>query len=337
MPLVAALNGCFFNAPYYQGEPSDHFDGKHFFNSTPNTRPRNGDLIRWRLTRDPGFWPDYRDVPAGPKPVERTADGDLIVTFINHTTVLIQMDGINILTDPIYSQRCSPLSWAGPMRRRPPGIAFDDLPPIDYVLISHNHYDHLDVPTLKRLRDAHQPVFITGLGNAALLQSEGIDSVVEIDWRESTSIKNDLTIIGTPALHHSIRGVSDKNRSLWLGIVIKSRNGNVFFSGDSGYYDGFKTIGDDYGPFRLALLPIGAYKPRWFMQAFHSSPDEAVKIADDIRSRLSVPIHYGTFPLGDDGESDPLFDLLNALRKEPDAPEFLILSHGHGFRVPRLD
>jgi L-ascorbate metabolism protein UlaG (beta-lactamase superfamily) len=297
-------------APHYRGPQSDHFDGERFQNQ-PGGWPWEDNFLKWQLTRDVGPWREWADAAPGPKPPERVADGRLRYTFINHSTTLIQMDGVNILTDPIWSERCSPVSFAGPRRHRPPGIRFEDLPKIDVVLVSHNHYDHLDLPTLHALVARHDPLIVTPLGNGALMARHGIRRVKELDWWQSS--KEPIPITSVPAQHFSSRGISDRDRNLWSGFVIGGRSGNVYFAGCTGWGNHFAEIGARLGPIRLALLPIGAFLPRWFMRPAHISPAEAVDAHRALNARITVPIHYGTFNLGDDGETEGLEELRRAV------------------------
>ncbi len=228
---------------------------------------------------------------------------DLRVTFVNHATVLLQIAGVNVLTDPIWSRRASPLPFAGPRRRRPPGIRFVDLPPIDLVLISHNHYDHLDLPTLQALARSHAPRFITTLGNAALLQREGIEPVTEMDWWQEQPLPGGLRLTCVPAQHFSARGLCDRCRTLWCGFVLHGRGGPIYFAGDTGWGSHFSEIARRFGPPRLALLPIGSHLPRWFMRPVHLSPAEAVRAHQVLGAQASMAIHFGTFPMADDSSS----------------------------------
>src|SRR5437762_1303468 len=246
---AAAIERAIFAAPRYQGPPSDHFNGQRFFNADPGWQSERS-FLKWMLNRERGRWPSWVDMEPGPKPAERVED--LRVTFINHATTLIQIAGVNILTDPIWSERTSPVSLIGPRRHRPPGIRFDDLPPIDLVLVSHNHYDHLDVPTLLRLQGrAESPShIITPLGNGRLMARFGIRNVTELDWWQR---EGNVTLV--PARHFSARAISDRNRNLWGGFVIHGEKGNVYFAGDTGWGPHFADIGERFAPIRLALLP----------------------------------------------------------------------------------
>jgi L-ascorbate metabolism protein UlaG (beta-lactamase superfamily) len=306
----------------------DHFDGHKFHNLEGPAQHGFLRFVRWQLTRKRGEWNKWTESgPGAPPPVRVNGDG-LRVTFINHATVLIQTAGLNILTDPIWSDRASPFTWAGPKRHRPPGLRFEDLPPIEVVLLSHNHYDHMDIATLIRLKNEHQPQFINGLGNRALLKKHGIVEAIELDWWQKTELSKEVSIACVPAHHCSGRSLSDTNRTLWCGFVIQGPGGNIYFAGDTAVGSHFKQIKDRFGEFRLAILPIGSYLPGWFMHPVHLSPAEAVKVHQLLQPDASVAIHFGTFALGDDGEVQPVRELQKALYNQ--ASNFWILDHGDG-------
>jgi L-ascorbate metabolism protein UlaG (beta-lactamase superfamily) len=324
-----------FSAPRYEGPITNHFNGRKFLNLEPPERKGFIDFLRWQITSRPGRWNKWTDAPFGPVPQPRVKGKDLRVTFVNHATVLIQTDGLNILTDPIWSERASPVSWAGPKRHRPPGIRFEDLPPIDIVLISHNHYDHLNIETLVRLNAEHQPRFVCGLGNRALLNARGILDVIELDWWDAAKVSEEFSVTCVPAKHFSGRGLSDGDATLWCGYVLQGSGGSIYFAGDTGMGSHFVEIKNRFGPFRLALLPIGAYLPSWFMCPVHISPREAVEIHHTLQARVSMAIHFGTFALGDDGELEPALDLRDALGDSTDSDShFWVLEHGEGRDVP---
>jgi len=336
--LIPIAIGCFMIAtPYYKGAQSGHFDGKHFSNLEPIGKRGFFDVLKWRFTSEPGPWLPWLDNPAAPPPPARVGRGELHVTFINHATVLIQMDGLNILIDPLFSERIGPFSFIGPRRHRPAGIKIEDLPQIDVVLISHNHYDHMDMPALKRVAEIFHPRFITGLGNAALLYARGIDRVEEMDWWDNAKIAEAISVNFVPSQHFSGRGLCDRNRALWGGFVITGPAGFVYFSSDTGMGRHFEEIRQKFGRPRLALLPIGAFRPRWFMGLVHLSPEKAVRAHQALGAKTSLAIHFGTLRLGDDGQFEPVIALFQALRDHNVSPlHFWVLEPGQGRDVPPL-
>ncbi|MGZ7042854.1 MAG: MBL fold metallo-hydrolase [Thermoanaerobaculia bacterium] len=319
-------------APHYHGPRSNHFDGETFHNLDRGWQSE-GSFVKWMMNRERGSWREWVDAPPGPKPPNRVDGGRLRVTFVNHATMLIQMDGVNLLTDPIWSERCSPVSFAGPKRHRPPGIRFADLPPIDAVLVSHNHYDHLDIPTLWQLRVRFHPRVITPLGNSLFMARHGLGGAAELDWWQEIPITDRVKVTLVPSRHFCARGLSDRNRTLWGGFVISGPSGNVYFAGDTGFGRHFAMIAEKFPSVRLALLPIGAYLPRWFMQPAHISPQEAVQAHNILHASMSIPMHYGTFNLGDDGEVQPLDDLRIAIAANG-TQNFRITDFGEGVEVP---
>lgn len=320
--------GLLLSAPTYKGPKSDHFDGKRFINPKGIKAKGLPDVFKWMRERKQGKWTQRRDIKPGPKPLPRYDNG-VRITFVNHSTFLIQVDGVNILTDPVWSERVSPFSFAGPRRMRPPGIAFGDLPKIDLVLLSHNHYDHLDIATLKHIHDKYNPQFIVPLGVSAYLRKNKIELVRELDWWQTQVAGAGFTIECVPAQHFSGRGTLDRDRTLWCGFCIHGRHGNIYFAGDSGYNsDTFKEIGRRTKP-TISIIPIGAFKPEWFMSPIHCSPDEAVMIHKDLNSPISIASHFGTFPLADDGCDDPGEGLRAALKREGlSTEEFVMLEEG---------
>ncbi len=327
----------FFDAPPYRGPESGHFDGQRFRNLETTIHGTPGTLLKWLLNRDRGPWTEV-DGEAGPPPPERVDGRECRVTFIGHATLLIQVAGLNLLTDPVWAQRVGPRSKVGPKRHRPPGLRFEDLPPIDAVLLSHNHYDHLCEATMRRLAEVHQPTVITGLGNAQLCERFGIRDARDLDWWASTTLdveSGPIEVHAVPMRHFSGRGPADRDRTLWCGLHVAAPWGGVLFAGDTGYGRHFREIRERLGPPRLAMLPIGAYRPRFMMGAIHVDPAEAVQAHLDLAAATSVGMHFGTFPLADDGMDEPPRDLAGALAQASlDPSAFRVLPHGEGMTIP---
>lgn len=303
-------------------------DGK-FENLEPFEDKSLWSVVKMLLGSGRAAWPEKGETPFF-KPVAERSD-TLIVTVINHATVLVQLDGVNFLTDPLFSERASPFSFAGPKRSRDPGIKFEDLPPIDFVLISHNHYDHLDLETLKKLRDRFNPKFFAGLGDDTFLKENGITNVAGLDWWEESST-GALKIQYVPSQHWSARGIFDKRDCLWGGYYIKGSR-SVYFAGDTGYGGFFKTLREKSGAPDVALLPIGAYEPRWFMKPAHMNPEDAAQASLDIGAKQSYGIHYGTFPLTYEAIDAPPLALNEALKtKGIDPARFIAPEFGRAYR-----
>ena len=330
--LVAV--GCSLSAPRWRGPAGPHFDGKRFRSIEPLDHGFS-DFFRWMTHRERGPWPDFTPAPPGPRPPERADPGRVRVTFVNHSTVLVQIDGVNVLTDPIWSERASPVSWTGPRRHHPPGIRFEDLPPIDAVLVSHNHYDHMDLPTLRRLAAARRPRIFAGLGNSAFLAGHGVAGSRDLDWWDSVSLAPGVILTAVPARHFSSRGPFDHDRTLWCGWVVTGPSGSFYFAGDTGWGSHFQMIRDRFPNLTVAFLPIGAYRPRWFMAQAHIDPEEAVRAQEVLGASTAIAIHFGTFAQADDGESEPLEALRAALARRSDPkPRFLALDNGQSVELP---
>ena len=339
------------------GQVSDHFDGTRYFNpGVPQTlsSPSGQASVRgpswwvwnWIFRRDWPAWPKAKDFQPGPRPVAGVPNGSLYVTPVGHATFLIQMDGVNILIDPIWSERCSPLSWVGPKRYSEPGIRFEDLPSIDAILVSHNHYDHLDLPTLKRLAKKGTLRAIVPLGNIDLVRSTGIPAVDELDWWQSVRLSADVTITLVPAQHFSSRTPWDRNRTLWGGFVISGPSGNVFYSGDTGYGPHFLEIARRFAPFRTAILPIAPFRPQQakeqtpgYRPVVHMGPAEAVLAHLDLGAPFTIAAHFQVFRLGMEGFDDAVDELASALKEhnlKPDA--FIAPVFGKAIKImPLLD
>ena len=265
---------------YYDGPISDHFDGTYFYDPH-GARPKSVvDLVRWWGSRGGERWPEWAPSPHVDNPPAQI-DGEMLrISYVGHASFLFQTAALNLLVDPVWSERVSPLSFAGPKRVNDPGIPFEALPRIDAVLVSHAHYDHLDVETLSRLVEAHRPRIITPLGNDTIMREHDPAIRAEAyDWHDQVALGAGVAVTLVPLRHWSARGFLDRNKSLWAGFVLDTPGGRVYHVTDSGYGDGhrFREARERYGPFRLAILPIGAYAPRWFMQDQHMDPHEAVR------------------------------------------------------------
>lgn len=329
------LGGCLFAGPSHQGPPLAHFDGEKFHNIGDAPELEATALVEAALKEPRGAWREYEELPPGRPPPEQVGPGRLKVTLINHATVLLQADGVNVLTDPIYSDRPSPVPFVGPKRVHPPGIRFEDLPPIHVVVVSHNHYDHMDLPTLRRLEQAHHPRFIVGLGNKALLKGEGFRNVEELDWWQSTDVTPEVKVTAVPAQHRSNRGLTDVSETLWAGYVISTTGGPVLFAGDTGFGPHFSMVAARFGPMRLSVLPIGAFRPR-IIHTVHMGPREALDAHKVLSSSTSVAMHHNTFPMAFDGQDEAKFLLLRLLAREEVRPRFWALGFGEGRYVEPL-
>ena len=332
---LSVLNGCFQIQASKMSKNKlnkEHHleDGSFKNNYSSSINKPFSDLIKWRWNRtqpepfnfklhknDPKFLKENREIPT--------------LTWIGHATLLIQIKGVNILTDPHLTQRASPFSFAGPKRYTAPGLLIEDLPIIDLILISHNHYDSLDKLTIKTLYerqpDKHPKIFVP-LKLKQWFLDLGIKNVTELDWEESAKF-GEWKIHAVPVQHWSSRTPFDRNKTLWAGWVLEAEGFRFFFAGDTGYSKDFKNLGDQFGQFDLAAIPIGAYEPRWFMKSAHVNPEEAVMIHRDINARYSVGIHWGTFILTDEPVNEPPIRLLTALKKEGISKEkFFVMKHG---------
>jgi L-ascorbate metabolism protein UlaG (beta-lactamase superfamily) len=263
-------------------------------------------MLRWQLSGDRKPWPPQPPDPKpGGDPQALPPPGSASITFIGHSTFLIRWAGLTILTDPVFSERASPVSWAGPKRARPPGRAFADLPRIDLLLVSHNHYDHMDLPSLRAIRRRDNPQVVTPLGNAVHLAKAGLDRVQELDWWQSTTPLPGIRVTATPARHFSARTLRDRNHSLWSGFMLEIASHRLFFAGDSGAGSHWAEIGQRVGSPDLALLPIGAYEPRAIMAPVHMNPAEAVAAHQALGAARSIGMHFGTFQLTDEPIDEP--------------------------------
>lgn len=321
------------------------FTHKRYENLASGGDPNLLSLLEWKFTREKPIWPklpkeDIKPVQNNIIP-EEVGGNEILVTYINHSTYLIQMDNLNILTDPIWSEYAGPYGEFGVKRVIYPGIDIEQLPDIDFILISHSHYDHLDLPTIKKLTSRNnKPRIITGLGVSKYIDfcQASKNNCYELNWWDNIRIGQNGTIFHfVPAHHWSSRFYIDKDISLWGGFVIENGDDRVYFAGDTGFGDGriFKYLQEQFGSFRLSLLPIGAYKPNWFFKEMHTSPDEAVQIFEMLNSNYAIPMHYDTFQLSDETYQDPLIDLSKALSAHNVASDkFNIMKPGDSWNVP---
>jgi L-ascorbate metabolism protein UlaG (beta-lactamase superfamily) len=328
----------FLDRIYYEGPRSGHFDGERFFNPTPApaSTAHGGParfMNRFIGSNERARWPEHvKVIPTVPP--RRVEGREMLVTWIGHATVLVQTQGVNILTDPIWSERASPFSFVGPKRVRAPGVRFEDLPRIDLVLISHNHYDHMDLPSLKRLWERDRPTIVTSLGNDTILRESGVPAIA-LDWNGSHRFKAGV-VFASRNHHWSSRWGTDRNRALWSGFTIHLPGGNVFFAGDTGYGDGsWPDEAARDGPFRLAILPVGAYEPRDVMKPNHMDPDEAVRVFEALKPRMALGMHWGTFQLTFESIDDPPRRLAAARAARGISSErFVTTEVGRSFKVP---
>ena len=323
-------------------DKSHHRPGGGFRNPWPTAlgdfkRPR--DLLRWqwqRMTNPRASRPRPEEFPRAIPDIARprVTNGELRITWVGHATFLIQLDGLNVLTDPVWSLRASPVQWIGPTRLTLPGLPFKALPPIDVVLVSHDHYDHLDAPTIRRLARAFpQARWIAPLGHQGFLRNHGAQTIDELDWWQEVR-HNGVTITATPAQHWTRRIGSPPFARLWSSFALRSARHNVYFGGDSGYCPGFSEIGERAGPFDVAILPIGAYEPRWFMKQAHMNPEEAIQAHADVKARYFIGMHWGTFVLTDEHALEPprrTRERWSALALPPD--ELRLLAFGETFTL----
>ncbi len=316
---------------------SDHFDGKKFFNPGHTHTKGFLSLLKWQLTNDKKKWPEKVENKTYPLPTGPLERGEIQITFVNHSTLLVRTESFNFLTDPVWSERVSPFTWVGPKRVRSAGLSIDQLPPIHAVLVSHNHYDHLDVGTLKILDKKFRPQFFVPLGDGKLLRENGIDNVVEMDWWQTHELQ-DAKITFMPSMHWSGRWLNDRFDCLWGAFGVEIQGKRVYFAGDTGFADHFKTTRQKWGAPDISFLPIGAYEPRWFMKDYHMNPAEAVQAFQDLESKRAIGIHQGTFQLTDEGIDEPTLHLQDARQAQGIPPEaFRVLDQGETWILKKAD
>jgi L-ascorbate metabolism protein UlaG (beta-lactamase superfamily) len=323
----------------YAGPVSNHFDGERFFDPNGSPPKSLGEVLRWQFgrNRQRRTWPEWAPSPYADTPPERVGGDKVRLSFVGHASWLIQTSGLNILIDPVWSARASPFSFAGPKRVNDPGIAFDALPPIDVALVSHGHYDHLDIATLSRLAAKFSPRTITPLGNDVTMRST--DDAIKpepFDWHDRIELGSGIAATLVPTRHWSARGLFDRNKALWASFVLETPAGKIYIVCDSGYGEGkhFRDVRQAHGPLRLAILPIGAYEPRWFMRDQHMNPSDAVKALADCGAQQALAHHHGTFQLTDEAIDAPV-EALHAALDEANVPRerFVPLKPGQVFEL----
>jgi N-acyl-phosphatidylethanolamine-hydrolysing phospholipase D len=355
--LWASLQGCSTVNDDYQPNKKHHRPDGFQNNYTTATDKTPGELLKWLWDRTRNGLPKP---PAQPTPVV-AADVAFVqanvgaaqqpaITWIGHATMLVQMGGLNILLDPVFSERAAPVQFAGPRRHQRPGLALDELPHIDLVLISHNHYDHLDAATVRALQAqaGGPPRFVVPLGVKKWMLAEGITEVQQMDWWDSMAITTPAGAVQvhfTPVQHWSSRGIADRRATLWGGYAVFAPDFHLYFSGDTGYSQDFKDTQQHFaerqsaalgGGFDVALIAVGAYEPRWFMREQHVNPQEAVQIHLDLRAKRSIGVHWGTFDLTDESLDQPPKDLAAArLAKGLQAQDFDLMAIGQTLKLPR--
>ena len=302
----------------YSGPVTDHFNGRHFFDPDGVPPKSFTHILRWQFGRGRkrATWPAWAPSPHADTPPARV-DGDRVrLSFVGHASWLIQAGGLNILVDPVWSERVSPFSFAGPKRHNDPGIAFEALPNIDVVLVSHGHYDHLDIRTLSKLTARFAPRVVTPLGNdLTMLEANPKIRAEAFDWHKRVELNDEVAATLVPTRHWSARGLFDRNLALWASFVLETPAGKVYIVCDSGYGTGahFRRVAEVHGPLRLAILPIGAYEPRWFMRDQHMNPEDAVQALADCGAEQALAHHHGTFQLTDEAIDAPALALGEAL------------------------
>ncbi|RJF90372.1 MBL fold metallo-hydrolase [Sphingomonas cavernae] len=342
--LAITLIPPFLDRVYYAGPASAHFDGERFFNPDgedtarpPTGGSRAGFFARWLLADD-GRPPWPARVAVTPAiPATRVEGDQMVATWVGHATVLIQTQGLNILTDPIWSDVAGPFNVAGPRRVAAPGIRFEDLPPIDLVLVSHNHYDHMDLPTLKKLWDRDRPLIVTSLGNDTVIRGSGAEAKA-VDWGTRLPVKPGIDVVVTRNHHWGSRWGTDRNRALWSSFTVITPAGNIFFAGDTGPGDmKWPAEAAKYGPVRLAIIPIGAFRfePGQMMTGSHIGPKEAVDVFAGLGASNGLPIHWGTFRLSYEAYDTPprLLELFARCAGYAPGP-FAARAIGQSFDVP---
>ena len=352
--LLVFLTSCSHVNPYYNPQKPHHTQTGFKNNYISQIDETFANLARWQLERL------QKGLPPAPKTATPTVQADVkaihanaaaqttmqpAVTWIGHATMLVQASGLNVLTDPVFSDRASPVQFLGPKRAQPPGLRIDQLPPVDVVVLSHNHYDHLDVNSVKALANIAQAatLFIVPLGLKDWFTKQGISNVKELDWWDSVKVKG-VEFVFTPVQHWSARSLGDRNQALWGGWAVLGPDFHWYFSGDTGYSQDFVDTQKRFAPrhttakgggFDLAMIAVGAYEPRWFMKEQHVNPVEAVQIHQDLGAKRSVGVHWGTFALTDEPLDQPPADLAVALAaKSLTQKDFFLMAVGETRTLP---
>lgn len=325
--------------PYYSGPVSDHFDGMRFFNPDGVAPGNMVAALKWQLRESRIKWPEKAEGPFQREKPPSLIDGSgLRVTMIGHASMLIQVAGLNILTDPVWSERVSPFSFVGPRRVNRPGVQFEDLPPIHVVIVTHNHYDHLDMSTLSKIVAAHNPLIVTPLGNDTIIAKAAPGARLAVmDWGDRFEYGDQLVLHAEPCHHWSARGIGDRRMALWAAFVLETPSGKIYHIGDTGFHDGinYRAAAEKHGSFRLANLPIGAYEPRWFMKGQHQNPEEAVAGMQLCKAACAAGHHWFTFQLTNEAHHHPEEHLHVALEEAGITRErFRAMRPGEVFDVP---
>lgn len=337
--LIGVPSFWFSRMKTYSGPVSDHFDGLRFFDPDGSPPRSLREVLRWQLGsgRQRTDWPVWVPSPYADTPPARVDGARARLSFVGHASWLLQTAGLNILIDPVWSERASPVAFAGPKRHNDPGIAFDALPEIDVVLVSHGHYDHLDVATLSRLAAKFSPRVVTPLGNdVTMREADGAIRAEAFDWNARVELGPRVAVTLVATRHWSARGLFDRNKALWASFVLETPAGKLYIVCDSGYGDGghFRRVAAAHGPLRLAILPIGAYEPRWFMRDQHMNPQDAVKALFDCGAAQALAHHHGTFQLTDEAIDAPVIALGEALDEAKVARErFVALKPGQVYEI----
>jgi len=313
---------------------SSNFKDDAFKNTNPVKFHSFWEMFKSSLESDieRAVWPEWVVKNDDTSPLKRVNDSNTRITFINHASFLIQSGGFNILTDPVFSKRTSPFTFIGPKRVHKPGIALENLPPIDVIIISHDHYDHLDLKSIEALVKRDNPKIYMGLGVGERLS--GSEQFIELDWWESSKVADNFELWFLDVQHFSGRWLTDRNSTLWGGFLLEINGQKIYFGGDSGYADHYKRTFERFGPVDIALLPIGAYAPREFFKAVHMDPFEAVQAHTDLHAAMSIGMHYGTFQLTAEAINEPIELLEEAKKKANIKPsEFITLPVGKAYEI----